>query len=199
VGSAASFAAMGYQLPLALIGAAGAVSCMTTALLAVGLLPEMRTRQSLGALAVHLGLGLMVLGVAFSGSYQLSAERELAVGQSFEVGGYTVTLKELREKSSPSMARLIAELEVKKGGKVIGTVIPERRLYRGYEQPFAEVEVLPGLGDEIFTVLLGLTGDGGASLKVNVNPLVNWIWIGGVILSVAPLFILRGRRGRDKE
>jgi cytochrome c-type biogenesis protein CcmF len=199
VGSAASFAAMGYQLPLALIGAAGAVSCMTTALLAVGLLPEMRTRQSLGALAVHLGLGLMVLGVAFSGSYQQSAERELAVGQSFEVGGYTVALKELREKSSPSMARLIAELEVKKGDKVIGTVIPERRLYRGYEQPFAEVEVLPGLGDEIFTVLLGLTGDGGASLKVNVNPLVNWIWIGGVILSVAPLFILRGRRGRDKE
>jgi len=198
-GSAAVFAALGYRLPLALLGAAGAVSCMTTALLALGLLPELRTRQSIGAMAIHLGLGLMVLGVAFSGPYQKSAERELSVGQSFEVGGYTVTLKELHEKSSRSMARLIAELEVKKGDRIIGTVIPERRLYRGYEQPFAEVEVLPGLGDEIFAVLLGLTEDGGASLKVNVNPLVNWIWIGGTILSLAPLFILRGRKGRERE
>ena len=121
------------------------------------------------------------------------------MGQSFEIGGYTVTLKELREKSSRNMAQLIAELEVKKGNKVLGTVIPERRLYRGYDQPFAEVEVLPGLGDEIFTVLLGMTEDGGASLKVNINPLVNWIWIGGTILSLAPLFILRGRRGRERD
>ncbi|MBU1041933.1 MAG: cytochrome c biogenesis protein CcsA [Proteobacteria bacterium] len=197
--SAAAFAALGYRLPLALIGAAGAVSCMTTALLAIGLLPEMRTRQSIGASAIHLGLGLMVLGVAFSGPYQVGVERDVAVGQSFEVGGYTVTLKEIHEKSSPNMAQLIAELEISKGGKVLGKVVPERRLYRGYDQPFAEVEVLPGLGDEIFTVLLGMTEDGGASLKVNVNPLVNWIWIGGIILSLAPLFILRGQRGRERN
>ncbi|MDO9084400.1 MAG: cytochrome c-type biogenesis CcmF C-terminal domain-containing protein [Humidesulfovibrio sp.] len=197
--SAGVFMALGYRLPLALLGAAGAVSCMTSALLAVGLLPEVRTRQSLGAYAIHLGLGLMILGVAFSGPYQQSAERELNVGQSFEVGGYTVTLKELHEKSSKSMAQLIAELEIKKGGTLIGTVIPERRLYRGFDQPFAEVAVLPGLGDEIFAVLLGVTEGGGASLKVNINPLVNWIWIGGAILSLAPLFILRWRKGRERE
>jgi cytochrome c-type biogenesis protein CcmF len=197
--SAGVFAALGYRLPLALIGAAGAVSCLTTALLAVGLLPEVRTRQSLGACAIHLGLGLMVLGVAFSGPYQLSAERELNVGQSFEVGGYTVTLKDVHEKSGKNMAQLIAELEVKKGEKLIGTAVPERRLYRGFEQPFAEVAVLPGLGDEIFAVLLGLTEGGGASVKVNVNPLVNWIWIGGTILSLAPLFILRWRKGRERD
>jgi len=197
--SAGAFYAMGYRLPLALLGAAGAVSCITTSLLALGLLPELRTRQSIGAAAIHLGLGLMVLGVAFSGPYQVSAERDVAVGQSFEVGGYTVTLKELHEKSARNMAQLIAEFEVKKGDKVLGTVIPERRLYRGFEQPFAEVAVLPGLGDEIFAVLLGLTEDGGASVKFNVNPLVNWVWIGGTILSVAPLFILRRRKGRDQE
>ncbi|PKN08317.1 MAG: cytochrome C biogenesis protein CcmF [Deltaproteobacteria bacterium HGW-Deltaproteobacteria-8] len=197
--SAGAFAALGYQLPLALIGAAGAVSCMTTALLAIGLLPEMRTRQSIGASAIHLGLGLMVLGVAFSGPYQVGVERDVAVGQSFEVGGYTLTLKDVHEKSSKNMAQLIAELEVKKGGKVLGTIVPERRLYRGYEQPFAEVAVLPGLGDEIFSVLLGLNNDGGASLKVNVNPLVNWVWIGGIVISLAPLFILRRRKVRDKE
>jgi len=201
--SAAAFAALGYRLPLALIGAAGAVSCMTTAVLAIGLMPEMRTRQSMGAAAIHLGLGLMVLGVAFSGPYQLSTERDLGVNQSFETGGYTVTLKDVHEKSSRNMAQLIAELEVKKGGRVIGTVVPERRLYRGYEQPFAEVAVLPGLGDEIFTVLLGLTEDGGATLKVNVNPLVNWIWIGGIVIGLAPLCVLGWRKrrkpGQDKE
>jgi len=191
--------ALGYRLPLALVGAAGAVSCMTTAVLAMGLLPEVRNRRSLGAYAIHLGLGVMVLGVAFSGPYQLSAEKEVAVGQSFEVGGYTVTLKDVHEKSSRSMAQLIAQMEVKKGGTLIGMVSPERRMYRGYEQAFAEVEVIPGLGDEIFAVLLGTTEDGGVSVKVNVNPLVNWIWIGGIIFCLAPLFILRYRRGGERE
>jgi cytochrome c-type biogenesis protein CcmF len=193
------FVALGYRLPLALVGAAGAVSCMTTAVLAMGLLPEARTRQTLGAYVIHLGLGLMALGVAFSGPYQLSAEKEISVGQSFEVGAYTVTLKDVHEKSSRNMAQLIAQLEVKKGGALVGVVEPERRMYRGYEQAFAEVAVIPGLGDEVFAVLLGATEDGGVSVKVNVNPLVNWIWIGGIIFCLAPLFILRYGRGKERE
>jgi len=188
------------RLPLALVAAAGAVACMTTALLALGLLPESLTRRTIAAYAVHLGLGIMALGVAFSGPYQKGVERELAVGQSVEVAGYTVTLRDVHEKSSPAMARLVAELEIRKGDKILGVLSPERRMYRGYEQPFAEVEVLPSLGEEIFSVLLGVDRDDHAMVKVNVNPLVNWIWIGGVVFCIAPLFLLtlgrrRGERG----
>lgn len=60
--------------------------------------------------------------------------------------------------------------------------------------------MLPGLGDEVFTVLLGLTEDGGASLQVSINPLINWIWIGGTIMSLAPFLVLRlGRKEKGKE
>jgi cytochrome c-type biogenesis protein CcmF len=199
VASAGLFVALGYTLPLALVGAAGSVSCMVTALLACGLLPEVRNRKSLAAYAVHLGLGLMTLGVAFSGPYQTSTEQELSKGDSFQVAGYTVTLTDVHEKSSKSMAQLIAEMEVKKGDRLIGVVKPERRIYRGYEQAFAEVEVIPGLGDEIFAVLLGIDQHGHTTVKVNVNPLVNWIWIGGVIFCLAPLLLLRYRKGKDQE
>ncbi len=197
--SGGAFLALGYRLPLALVGAAGAVSCMVTALLAVGLLPEARTRKSLAAYVVHLGLGLMALGVAFSGPYQATAEKEINAGESFQVAGYTVTLKDVHEKSSPHMAQLIAEMEVSRNGEAVGVVRPERRMYRGYDQAFAEVSVIPGLGDEIFAVLLGVEQNGLTTVKVNVNPLVNWIWIGGVIFCVAPLFLLRYRKGGDGE
>ena len=199
VASAGLFVALGYKLPLALVGAAGSVSCIITALLAMGLLPEVRNRKSLAAYVVHIGLGLMTLGVAFSGPYQTSAEKELFKGDVFEVAGYTVTLKDVHEKSSPNMARLIAEMEVKKGDKLVGVVMPERRIYRGYEQAYAEVAVIPGLGDEIFAVLLGIDQHGHTTVKVNVNPLVNWIWIGGVLFCLAPLLLLRYRKGRDQE
>lgn len=199
VASAGLFVALGYTLPVALVGAAGSVSCMVTALLAMGLLPEVRNRKSLAAYVVHIGLGLMTLGVAFSGPYQTSAEKELSKGDVFEVAGYTVTLKDVHEKSSPSMAQLIAEMEVKKGDKLVGVVKPERRIYRGYEQAYAEVAVIPGLGDEIFAVLLGIDQHGHTTVKVNVNPLVNWIWIGGVLFCLAPLLLLRYRKGRDQE
>jgi cytochrome c-type biogenesis protein CcmF len=108
-------------------------------------------------------------------------------------------VKDVNEKSARNMAQLIAQLEVQKDGKVIGTMVPERRMYRGYEQAFAEVSVLPSLGNELFAVLLGATEDGGVSVKVNVNPLVNWIWIGGIIFCLAPLFIMRYGRGKERE
>ncbi len=83
--SGGAFLALGYRLPLALVGAAAAVSCMVTALLAVGLLPEARTRKSLAAYVVHLGLGLMALGVAFP--VRTAHRGERSSGREFSGGG----------------------------------------------------------------------------------------------------------------
>lgn len=192
----AGFAAGGVTKPVALVAAAGSVSLMTTCVLLFVFVPAMRrTRQSWGAYAVHLAVGLMALGIAFSGPYKVERELVLSPGQSAELSGYTLTFEKSEQERTPALSLVRAILHVTRDGKPVGTLAPERRLYLHFPQPFAEASIIPGLGDELYATLLGFTSETSVSLKVSVNPLVNWVWIGGTLLCLAPFLLLRRRNG----
>ena len=118
----------------------------------------------------------------------------LARGESVVVDDYTVTFTELVQDGNVGDIKLraTATLEIREDGELIGIMLPEKRIYKNYErQQFAEVSTIPGLGDELYATLLGLTEDDMASFKVSVNPLVNWIWIGGTLMCVVAFLLLR--------
>jgi cytochrome c-type biogenesis protein CcmF len=125
----------------------------------------------------------MVVGVAFSGPYKVEEEAVLTKGQSMQVGPYEVRFEELRHyHDNPAMDMHSAVLTVLRDGRQVGTLTPEKRLYASFQQStFAEVSVIPSLGEEIYSTLLGFNEEGDVSLKISLNPLVNWIWIGGTL------------------
>jgi cytochrome c-type biogenesis protein CcmF len=184
VGAAAIIFALGYRQPLALLAsAAGFMICVSVVL---AFIRQKGTRSFLpawGAYGVHLGVALMVIGVAFSGPYKVEAEAVLAKGESMTVGAYEVRYLDLvHDHDNPAMDMHAAQLDVLLGGKPVGKLAPEKRLYRNFEQStFAEVSVIPSLGEEVYATLLGFNEAGSVSLKVSINPLVNWIWIGGTL------------------
>ena len=56
------------------------------------------------------------------------------------------------------------------------------------------------LGNEIYATLLSVDEQGTATLAVNVNPLVNWLWIGGILMCLFPFFgLARVRRLKEEE
>jgi cytochrome c-type biogenesis protein CcmF len=184
------------RLPTALAGVALACAGLASILLLFAKESFARSRTGgLGAYLTHLGLALVVLGVAVSGPYQLAKEAVLAPEQALRIGAYTVTNKGLAKASSPAMSAATARLAVEKNGAPAGELVPERRMYRNFEQPFAAVSTIPAFGDELYATLLGFTDDGAVSVKVSVNPLVNWVWIGGTVMCLAALLCLR--RFRD--
>ena len=90
------------------------------------------------------------------------------------------------------VARATVTLEVTKDGKFVGIMNPDKRIYRNFEkQQFAEVSTIPSLGDELYATLLGFTGEEKASFKISVNPLVNWVWIGGTFMCLFGFLLLR--------
>jgi len=196
--AAGAVAAFVFQitLPSALAGVALACAGMASILILFAKESFARTRKGgLGAYLTHFGLALVVLGVAVSGPYQQAKEAVLAPDQTLTIGAYTVTNKGLTKAETPAMFAATATLPVEKNGVAIGELAPERRLYRNFEQPFAEVSTVPSFGDELYATLLGFTDDGAVSIKVSVNPLVNWVWIGGTVMCLAALLCLR--RFRD--
>lgn len=183
-GTAAVVFALGYRQPLALFSAVSGVMIAVSVVMVFVRNKGLRSfMPSWGAYGVHLGVALMVVGVAFSGPYKVEAEAVLTKGQSMAVGPYEVRFEELRhDHGNPAMDTHAAILTVLRDGREVGRLAPEKRLYASFQQStFAEVSVIPSLGEEIYSTLLGFNEEGAVSLKVSINPLVNWIWIGGTL------------------
>jgi len=183
-GSAVLVFVLGYRQPLAVLATAGGVMIALSVVLTFIRQKGLRSfLPAWGAYGVHLGVAFMVIGVAFSGPYKLEQEAVLSKGESMTVGGYQVQYHDLRhEHDNPAMDVHEAQLTVSRDGKEIGSLTPQKRLYRNFEQStFAEVSVIPSLGEEIYSTLLGFNEDGAVSLKISIEPLVNWIWIGGTL------------------
>lgn len=188
----------GIKLPLANFAAASAVAAMAGIVLLFMFIPGMRRmRESFGAYGIHMGLALMALGIAFSGPYKVERELSLSKGETVRIEEYELKYIDMDSRTSPQMSQVRAKVEVASGGESVGVLYPERRMYRNFNQPFAEVSLIPGFGDELYATLLGFNEDGTVVLKVSVNPLVNWVWIGGTIMCLAG-FLLMKRKMRSK-
>ncbi|MBQ3170638.1 MAG: heme lyase CcmF/NrfE family subunit, partial [Mailhella sp.] len=166
----------------------------------VMLLAEKSTRAwrpAVMACLVHISVALMALGISFSGPYKQEVEVELARGQATQVGPYSVTLSNMYEGRGANFDYIEAELQVSKDGKVVSVLSPQRRLYDKWQRSaFSEATTYPSLGSEFYATLLGVSGDS-AVLRMSSNPLVNWLWIGGALMSLAP-FIGLTRKRRPK-
>ena len=193
VGALVLLAIFGYTKPTALVTMAA--SCTIVAGVAM-LLAKIRGNLPLwGAMGAHLGLALMALGIAFSGPYSIEEDLLLETGHSKEVAGYSVTLDTLDYINRPGHEALVATLYVSKNGERLGKLAPERRIYEKFSgMQFSEVDTIASLGNELYASLLGLDGPQKGVIKFSVKPMVNWIWVGGVLICLLPLLGVRRRK-----
>ncbi len=190
----------GYRTPTAFIATCASVAAAVSIALLFMDKAVRAQRNTIAAYGVHIGLIMMFIGVAFSGPYKLEDDLLLKEGESANLGGYTMTLTKINDGVSPvGFEYLEAALHVKKGDSEVGTVTPQLRLYSKFgDQHFYEAATLFGLGNEIYASFLGINKDSQVTLRVSVNPLVNWMWIGGTLMCLFPFMGLARRRNNPK-
>ncbi len=188
----------GYSDPLALSSSALAVGIIVSS--AIQIKKSTNYMQKFAAHGVHLSFALIVLGVAFSGEYKLEKDYNIARGQSVQLGSYTITLNELYEGQAATFEFLEAELIVSKDNKILGQLSPQKRIYNKFpSQSFSEVGTLPSLLTEVYASLHGLDNNSRAVLRISLNPLVNWIWIGSILLCLFPFLAMKMIKARRED
>ena len=146
------------------------------------------------AQGTHLAFALIVLGVAVSGPFQQNWERPLAQNESFSASGYTFTYTGLRNFSNKMMTVAEAAIDVKKDGKPVGTLYPQQRMYKNFNHPNSEVSTLFSLGTEVYATIHDIDNGLLQPLRISIHPLINWIWIGSILICIFPLLALRRRK-----
>ena len=117
---------------------------------------------------------------------------------AFDPGQFEVTFKNLYEGEGAGYIFLEGELEIRKDGKLIGIAAPQRRVYAKWGQmQFAEAAVIPSLGNEFYATLMAVDQQNRAVFRLSSNPLVNWLWIGGILMCLLPFVSFRRRNGRE--
>ena len=150
-----------------------------------------RNRRRYGGYVVHAAIVLLAIGIAGSSAYDTVDEARLAQGQTIAAGDYRLTYRSLEERAGANATELRAVLDVSRNGDDLGTVEAGKNGYTAERQVSTEVGIRSDLvtGEDLF-VIAELNPDGTAYFRVFVKPLVNLIWLAGLVFVLGSLIVL---------
>jgi cytochrome c-type biogenesis protein CcmF len=147
-------------------------------------------RRRYGGYIIHLGVVLMAIGVLGIEIFQSQTQGTVPQGGQLALGDYTVTYKSLAVFDTPdgrNVAR--AEVLVNKNGKLLAELHPRRDYYYEAQQPMTIPGLRSTMEEDIYVLLVDwnpITAQG-ATFKIYRNPLVNWLWLGGLVFILGTL------------
>ncbi|MGI8939910.1 MAG: heme lyase CcmF/NrfE family subunit [Iamia sp.] len=149
-----------------------------------------------GGMIVHLGVVLIAIGLAASGSFAQQAEARLAPGDTRRVHGHEVTFTAFSERETSS--RTIREAQMTVDGNTLG---PRLQKFPNGTQEVGKPAVQYGVGDTVYLALLEAPrADGTVLVRIIVQPLVAWLWTGGLVMVIGTaLSAFPGTRRRGTE
>ena len=160
-----------------------------------------KNRSRYGGYIVHLGIVLMFIG--FTGhAFDKEKEFGIKVGGTESVANYEFTLTRMYEEERPNHYAWITDIRVSDiFGNFITNLRPEKRVYFhknpdiNKRQPHSELDIYSTLNKDIYSIFSSVSSDNTtAFIKIMVNPLVKWVWIGGYILAFGTVIALWPRK-----
>jgi cytochrome c-type biogenesis protein CcmF len=153
------------------------------------LLVRKNTRRY-GGYIVHFGIVVMFIGIA-GGAFNQSREQEMGFGDEMRMGPYRLVCQSFTQDSNPNFDTEYALLDVYKGNKKITQLAPEKRFYTASQQTSTIVANHSTLQRDLYVIYEGKNPDTDKPIiKVFLNPLMNWIWIGVLIVVIGTFVAL---------
>lgn len=163
-----------------------------------------RNRRRWGGYIVHAGV--VMIFTAFAGSaFDVEVREALEPGDAVTVASpfghtYSLTYEGISSSREANFDRWVALLSVEREGERIGAMTSERRFYRVNRQMVTEVGIRSTPLEDLYVILADVEDFEGIvandpdaqriMAEVQVNPLVGWIWYGGVIITIGALIAL---------
>ena len=154
-----------------------------------------RNQRRYGGYIVHLGVIMIAIAIAGATSFQFNLKTSLALNETTTLGGYTFTYTGLEQHQASNHDAVIAHVLVERNGREIATLTPKMNFYSsigGQDMgPTTEVGLHTNLREDVYVVFNGFENNGDiAAFELFVNPLMLWMWLGGLVMIAGTAFAL---------
>ncbi|MGA1996685.1 MAG: cytochrome c-type biogenesis CcmF C-terminal domain-containing protein, partial [Bryobacteraceae bacterium] len=141
-----------------------------------------RNTRRYGGYLVHMGIVLIFIGLTGK-AFNQSDTREMAQGDTMQLGHYSLHMNRMEQGENDNYSWHRAIIQVAKDGDDLGTLEPEKRLYKASRQGTSEIGLRQRPNEDLYLNFGGMSDDNQrAVIQAYVNPLVFWIWAGGLVL-----------------
>jgi cytochrome c-type biogenesis protein CcmF len=151
-----------------------------------------RNRRRYGGYVVHAAIVLLAIGIAGSSAFDTVAEARLRPGDSMKAGDYTLVYRSLEERQVANATEIRTINAISRGDRDLGTLEAGKNAYTIEEQVSNEVGIRsdPLTGEDLFVIAEQIDPDGTVYFRVFVKPLVNLIWVAGVVFLFGSLIAM---------
>jgi cytochrome c-type biogenesis protein CcmF len=147
-----------------------------------------RNRRRYGGYVIHLGVVVIGIGVIGSTLFQQETQQTLTVGQSLTLGDYTMSYDGFQGGQIAEDGRVmdIAQVTVRRAGQSVASLRPRRDFYPNTEgmNTMTIAGAHSTVENDFYVLLVGWeqANASSATFKVYLNPLINLVWWGSLVL-----------------
>jgi cytochrome c-type biogenesis protein CcmF len=150
-----------------------------------------------GGLVVHTGIVCIAVAIASFSAFITKHDAQLTRGQSATVSGYTVTYLGARTTHSAQKNSVKVLVRVRHGSSDLGVYAPAISTFRGANDGIGTPSVRTGLLRDVYLTLVSSPNERGrVTIGVAINPMVVWLWIGGLVIAAGTAMALAPRLRR---
>ncbi len=171
-----------------------------------------RNRRRYGGYIVHAGV--VIVFCAFAGlAFKTENDVTINAGETktlVDPFGHTWAFTSQGVSRFDVLNREVTAvaLETKRDGKAMGVITSEKRQYfSGSDpnnrvptfQPATAVGIKGSFRQDVYVTLAGVVGQDRSEIRITFNPLVRWVWLGGMCMAIGGLVVMWPQAERRRK
>ncbi len=156
-------------------------------------------RASHGMSLAHIGVAVLVMGATGASAWKEEEVVFAEPGTEVSIAGFDLTFEGVENVRGPNYIAQVGSLRVMRDGALVTVLYPERRNYPVAGTSTTESAIRQTLAGDLYVSIAepaAVNAAGKWTLRVIYEPLINFLWIGSVMLVLGGLLSLSDRRLR---
>jgi cytochrome c-type biogenesis protein CcmF len=154
------------------------------------------SRSYKGMWLAHVGIAVMVIGIALVSGGEQARNVRMAVGDSVTLGEFRYQLTGLESVKGSNYVGTRAHVAIYSGDTLVDMLHPEKRRYIVKNNVMTEAGIDPGPWRDHYVSLGEPLGADAWSMRVQQKPFMRWVWGGSVLMALGGLIAILDRRYR---
>ena len=145
----------------------------------------------------HSGIGIFVIGVAFTTIYSTENDLAMSPGERISIGRYEYQFDGVQNLPGPNYVAQTGTVIVSRDDRVIARLSPQRRRYLVQQMPMTEAGIQAGFWGDLYASLgERLDNNDRWAVRVHYKAFIRWIWLGALLMAAGGLLAATDRRYR---